>query len=347
MNKQMGETKMRILVIGGTGVISREIVKQSCEKGFDVTVVNRGKRDVVLPKSVKIINVDRNKQEDFAEKMSDIKVDTVIDMTCFDEKAARQTLEIFGEKVKQIIITSSIAAYDRPYKSYPVHEDEESLSQNQEFEYGFQKAQMERYLQGQMGKIKAAITIIRPSLTFGDGTANFGILRQNRNVVRRIREGKPVIMVGEGCIPWSFTFVQDLAKGFVLACGNENTYNDHFHVTNTEVVMWEDLYRAVGKAVGREPKMLYVSSCLLREMLPSVCGHLNYEKVHFSIFSVDKFQKAAPEYVPMVRLDDGVKALVDWWEENDFPYDEEKEELEDKMCEAYEEFREKLLGFTK
>lgn len=338
---------MKLLIVGGTGVISREIVRQALLKGFDVTIVNRGSKKCEIPEGVKVVIADRNQEEDFAGKISQLEFDTVIDMACFNAELAKQTVDVFGDKAKQIIVTSSIAAYERPYKSYPIREEYENLDTAGEFSYGYNKAELERYLQAQMGKVKAAITIIRPSLTFGPGAANFGILRQNRNVVRRIREGKPVVMIGEGVIPWNFTFVQDLAQGFVLSCGNENTYNDWFHVTNTEIVMWEDLYRAVGKAVGKEPKFIYVPTALLREMLPSVCEHLNFEKVHFSIFCVDKFKKAAPEYEPTVKLVDGVKELVDWWEATEFPYDDERDALEDKICEAYENFRGQLLSFTK
>ncbi|RGZ00649.1 NAD-dependent epimerase/dehydratase family protein [Clostridium sp. AM58-1XD] len=334
---------MNLLIIGGTGVISREIVNQAVKAGHKVTIFNRGSKKCEVPPEVTVINGDRNDKGDFKAKMASAAADTVIDMTCFDREAAEQTVEVFGNQVKQIIVTSSIAAYDRPYKSYPIREDEECLDTKREFTYGFQKAEAERYLVSRMGKVNAAITIIRPSLTFGPGAANFGILRQNRNVVRRIREGKPVVMIGEGVIPWSFTFVQDLAEGFLLSCGNEKTYNDCFHVTNTEIVMWEDLYKAVGEAVGREPKFVYVPTVLLREMLPSVCAHLNFEKVHFSVFSMDKFKKAVPEYEPKVRLVDGVKELVDWWEETDFPYDEERDRLEDEICRCYQEFRDKLV----
>ena len=337
---------MKLLILGGTGVISREIVKQALELGHEVTIFNRGSKPCYVPEQVTVVHGDRNKTEDFKQKMAELNVDTVIDMTCFDEKAAKQTVDVFGNKVKQIIITSSIAAYNRPYKSYPIHEDEEKLDTKGEFSYGFHKAEAERYLQSRMGKEAAAITIIRPSLTFGPGAANFGILRQNRNVVRRIREGKQVVMIGEGVIPWSFTFVRDLANGFLLSCGNERTYNECFHITNTEIVMWEDLYKAVGQAVGKEPKFVYVPTILLREMLPDVCAHLNFEKVYFSVFSMDKFKKAAPEYEPRVKLADGVKELVDWWDSVDFPYDEERDKMEDEICRYYEEFRDKLKSLT-
>ena len=334
---------MKILILGGTGVISREIVKQGLEQGHEIMVFNRGNHREEMLEGIEVILGDRTRADEFAEKMKAVDADVVIDMICFNEQAARQTVEVFGNRVSQIIVTSSIAAYDRPYQSYPIREAKETLTEKPDFAYGFNKAEAERYLQGMMGKQKAAITIIRPSLTFGPGAANFGILRQNRNVARRIREGKPVVMIGEGVIPWSFTFVQDLARGFVLSCGNEKTYNDYFHVTNTEIVMWEDLYRAVGKAVGKEPKMVYIPTVLLREMLPSVCEHLNFEKVHFSVFCMDKFKAAAPEYEPKIGLEAGIKELLEWWEKIDFPYDEEKDHLEDEICRCYEEFREHLL----
>ena len=336
---------MKILVLGGTGVISRQIVKQAVAKGYEVTIVNRGNRTLDETKGAEVICGDRG-AADFASKFEGRYFDTVIDMICFNEHDAKQTLEIFGDKADQIIVTSSIAAYDRPYHSYPIVEEAEQMRTDPAFAYGYNKACLDSYLQSQMGKTKAAITVIRPSLTFGEGAANFGILRQNRNVGRRIREGKPVVMTGEGVIPWIFTFAEDLANAFVLACGNKNTYNDCFHVTNDQIVMWEDLYRAVGHAVGKEPNMVYIPTTILKDMLPNVCGHLYFEKTHFSVFSIDKFQKAVPEYQPHVKLDDGIRNLVEWWEKTEFPYDEEREELEDQVCAEYEAFRSKLIGLA-
>ena len=334
---------MKVLILGGTGVISSQIVQEGLKNGFEIITFNRGFKKKESNDQIKVIIGDRKNEADFADKMKDIEVDTVIDMICFNKENAKQTLDVFKDKAKQIIFTSSVAAYERPYKSYPVREDKESLSTFTDFEYAFDKAEMERYLQQEMGKIKAAITVVRPSLTFGEGSANLGILRQNRNLVRRIKAGKPVVMTGEGFTPWSFTFTPDLAKGYILCCGNEKTYNDHFQITNTERVVWEDLYKAIGKVVGVEPKLVYIPSKLLGELWPSVCSHLYYEKMDFSVFSVEKFQKAAPQYQPEVSLEQGIKSVIEWWETNNFPYDEEKEILEDQICAYYEEFKEKLL----
>lgn len=338
---------MKVLVLGGTGVISRQIVKQAVEANHDVTVFNRGMRkDVVTPKGAKVIIGDRKNKEQFEAQMRALDIDVVIDMISFNVEDAKQLLDLFGEKCKQIITTSSSSAYERPYKSMPAREDQEVLTMDDSFAYGFNKAEMDRYLQTQYGKHNAGITIIRPCLTFGEGSSTVGNFRQNINIARRIEQGKPLVMLGEGVIPWSFTFAPDLAMAYVLACGNENTYNDHFHVTNTEVVVWEDLYRAIGKVVGKEPKFAYISSALLRKMYPSLCTHLNYEKVYCAVFSNDKIQKAIPEYKPQITLEQGMKDLMAWWEEIGLPFDEEKDKMEDDICAAYADFEKALIALN-
>ncbi|MFI3168426.1 MAG: NAD-dependent epimerase/dehydratase family protein [Faecalibacterium sp.] len=334
---------MKILILGGTGVISRQIVAQAVAMQHEVTVFNRGIKAAAIPQGVNVVQGDRKDTADFEAKMNALSVDVVIDMISFNVADAKQLLALFGEKCKQIIVTSSTSAYDRPYKSHPVSEEKEQLTMDDSFAYGFNKAEMDRYLQTQMGKCSAAITIVRPCLTFGEGSATVGTFRQNRNIARRIAQGKPVVMVGEGVIPWSFTFAPDLAKAYVLACGNENTYNDYFHITNTEVVVWEDLYRAIGNVVGKEPNFVYIPSALLRKIYPSVCTHLNYEKVHYAVLSNEKIQKAIPEYKPQITLQQGMKDLMAWWEATDFPYDDEKDKIEDDICAAYTAFEQSLL----
>lgn len=336
---------MNILILGGTGAISREIVRQAIGCGHEVTIFNRGTQPP--PSGARVLTGDRHDAGDFAQKMAQVDADVVIDMICFRESDARQTVEAFAGRATQLIFASSVAAYDRPCRSFPVREEHERLRTDPAFQYGFQKAEMERFLQSKMGKTGTAITILRPSLTFGAGSANFGILRQNRNVARRIAEGKPVVMTGEGAVPWSFTFTPDLASAFVLACGNEKTYNDWFHVANTEQTVWEELYRAVGRAVGREPVLYYVPSRLLMELDPQTCSHLYYEKVHFACYSNEKFLKAAPGFAPKISLDEGIRQLVDWWDASGFPYDPEKEQLEDGVCRLYEGFADGLAALRR
>jgi nucleoside-diphosphate-sugar epimerase len=340
---------MKLLIIGGTGVISRAIVRQALDSGFDVTIVNRGTRKIGFEDHVHVIQADRQDKDGFREKLESLRPDVVIDMICFGPEDARQTVELFRHRANQLIFTSSVAAYERPYKTLPTREDAEKPLVTTDFSYGKEKAALEQYLFGEMKAMEkmekdgAAITIIRPSLTFGPGARNFGMLRQNYNVVQRIKDGRPLVMVGEGTFPWSFTYVDDLARGFVLACGNERTYNDHFQVLNNEVVVWEDLYRAIGNLVGKEPILYHVPSVLLKEIDEKLMGHLHYEKTYCSVFSIEKFQKAVPEFRPTCRFQEGIAKVVESWEKEGLGVDAAKDAFEDEICACYEAFRESLL----
>lgn len=332
---------MDILIIGGTGNISRQIVKQGIALGYNVTMVNRGSKDPEECRGAKAIIADR-KAPGFESYFKGLSFDVVIDVICYDVPDAQQTLEIFADKAKQIIFTSSSAVYKRPPVSFPIDEDKEELTEDSSFPYGFKKANMERYLYTQMGKVGCAITIIRPSLTFGPGGANLGMLRQNRNLVRRIQEGRPVITMGEGVMPWAFTFTPDLAKGYLMSCLNERTYNDFFQVCSYIPCLWEDLYRAIGRAVGKEPKLCYIPSDVLYKVDPALFGHLSVEKKYFHVFAVDKFRRACPEFRIDYDLDKGVEMMIEWWKRNNFPFDDSKDRLEDRLCQEYERFTEAM-----
>jgi nucleoside-diphosphate-sugar epimerase len=136
--------------------------------------------------------------------------------------------------------------------------------------------------------------------------------------------------------------VDDLAAGFVCACGNEKTYNNHFQVLNDEVVVWEDLYRKVGELVGREPNLVYVPSILLRTVDEKLMGHLYYEKAYFSVFSTEKFRKAAPDWKPKYTYKEGIAKVIESWEAEHLAFDEQKDQLEDKICALYADFAQNL-----
>ncbi|MEJ2058627.1 MAG: NAD-dependent epimerase/dehydratase family protein, partial [Desulfofustis sp.] len=198
---------MNVLVLGGTGVISRQIVKLLLENNHAVAVYNRGSRALPFSEEVRQLTGDRADRQEF-------------------ESSMRRESFAFGDSGAHIVICSSIAAYKRPYRTVPTIESAEELHDDPTFSYAFDKAEAERYLAGVITEKNLPITIIRPSLTFGPGAANMGVLRQNYGIIDRIRAGKPLVMFGDGSTPFSFTFTPDLAKAFVGVLGNEKTFGD-------------------------------------------------------------------------------------------------------------------------
>jgi nucleoside-diphosphate-sugar epimerase len=333
---------MKVLILGGTGVISREIVRQLLAAKHDVTVFNRG--HAPSASGVATIVGDRQNRQQFEAEMQRTRFDVVIDMICFNADDARSTLRAFGANAGHLVITSSIAAYQRPYRSVPTVEAMERLTEDPVFAYSYHKAEMERVLWASIKDQRLPITIVRPSLTYGPGAANIGVLRQNYGIVDRIRRGKPLVMFGDGQTSWSFTFVPDLAKGYVGIAGNARTFGEAYHVTSEERCVWEDLYLEFGRLVGKAPKIVHVASDILRLAAPNVCSHLFFEKTYAGLFDNAKLRSVLPGFKADVTLAAGLKTILEWYDKEAHAVDPEKDALEDRIVALHEEYAAKMTG---
>jgi nucleoside-diphosphate-sugar epimerase len=333
---------MKVLIIGGTGVISRAITAELLTRGHEPTLFTRGKRQLSFAKDVRQIIGDRNDRVGFGKLFETERFDVVIDMISFTADEVSLTVETFAGRVQQIIVCSSSLAYKRPYRSIPIREDAEELCDTltPQFPRPLDKAGMERYLQeqGRAHNQAITITIIRPSFTLGAGTSAFGILRQNYGVVDRIRKGKPVVMSGDGLHPWTYTFAPDLAKAFVGAVGNPATYGQHYHATSEERTLWQDAYLEIGKILGKEVHLFHMSSEALLHAAPKMCAHLYYEKSHVGAFDNSKIRRDIPDFKPAISLNEGMRSLIDWYEAEACIVDPVKDALEDKLFAAHSTF---------
>ena len=333
---------MKVLILGGTGVISREIVRQLLVKGHEVTVFNRGSKALPFAKEVEKLVGDRQRRDEFEAAMQRTRYDVVIDMICFTPDDARSTARAFGGNAGHIIVTSSIAAYKRPYRSVPTVEAMETMWDDPVFPYAFNKAEMEKPLWKSIKQDKLPITIIRPSLTYGPGAVNIGVLRQIYGIVDRIRRGKPLVMFGDGSTSWTWTFVPDLAKGYVAIAGNAKTFGEDYHVTSEERCIWDDLYLEFGRLVGKAPKIIHIPSELLYSAAPNLCSHLYFEKTFAGLFDNSKLRSAVPDFKADVSLHEGLKSILAWWEAEAHTIDPEKDALEDRLVAFYDDFAGKM-----
>jgi nucleoside-diphosphate-sugar epimerase len=339
---------MRVLILGGTGVLSRAIVDRLLLDKHEVAIFNRGSKELSFNGEVRQLVGDRMNREAFESAMAKERFDAVIDMICFNEADARSTVRAFKGRVGQLVICSSIAAYKRPYRSVPTVEAAESLHDDPVFAYAFHKAEVERYLWGVIAAEKLPITLIRPSLTYGPGVINMGVLRQNYGIVHRIRQGKPLVMFGDGSTPWSFTFAPDLAKGFAGVLGNPATYGQAYHVTSEERSIWEDLYLTFGKIVGKTPRIVHIPSALLHKAAPNLCGHLSWEKTYAGLFDNSKIKRDVPGYKAEISLEEGLKTIVAWYEREAHTVDPEKDALEDTLVSLYQRWEAEIADlYTK
>lgn len=337
---------MKVLVLGGTGVISRDIAKLLIQAGHEVTLYNRGSRSVPIVGNFRQLTGDRGDRARFEASMREERFDAVIDMICFNQADARSTVAAFGESGAHIVICSSVAAYKRPYQSVPTVESEESLFADPQFTYAFDKAEVERYINAVIEERQLPVTLIRPSLTFGPGAANMGVLRQNYGIIDRIRKGKPLVMFGDGSTTFSFTFTPDLAKAFVGVLGNEKTHGEAYHVCSEERTRWEDLYLEFGKVLGCEVKIVHVPSELLVAANPDLFSHLFFEKTFPGLFDNSKIRRVLPDFTCDISLHEGVKMMVEWFEKEANQVDPEKDDLENRIVELHAGWKKQMQGLS-
>jgi len=332
---------MKVLVIGGKGMISRQIVNQLLHANHEVTIFDKDVTPSTLKSGVRQISGDKFNRSEFESSMQKEKFDVVIDMLCFNSEDAVSVVNAFRDNVEQLIITSSVAAYNRPTISMPIREECEELNRQTLWAYGIQKANVERYLSEVIKNENYPITIVRPSITYGVGAVNVGVLRQNYGIVDRIRKGKPLIMFGDGKTPWSFTFAPDLAKGFVSLVGQKKAYGEAFHVSNEDKRVWEDLYLEFGKILGIEPNIVYIPSSILYKAAPSLCDHIYFEKCYAGLYDNSKMRTINPDFRANIALNEGLQMLLEYFERDNPVVEPRKDKLEDDLASLYSLWSEK------
>lgn len=237
---------MRVLVIGGTGTISTAIVRELLHKGHEVSVLNRGTREV---EGVTQITADRYHREAFLRAVENRKFDCVIDMICYREEDARSLCEAFGGRTPQIIFCSTVDVYKKPAAYYPITEDT-PLGADPAFEYAWHKVECERILREEAEKGSFALTVVRPAATYSDHSTPISPVGDGRGLMHRIRVGKPLIVIGDGSSLWSSGHSDDVGRAIANAVGNPKAMNNCYTLASHEAITWEQYYRTVAEVMG-------------------------------------------------------------------------------------------------
>lgn len=305
---------MNVLFIGGTGIISTAITKRLAEMdGVNLFLVNRGNRSSVIPENVTVINADINDEDFVREQIKDLSFDAVCDFIAFVPEHLERDFRLFKGKTKQFMYISSASAYQKPLSNYRITEG--TPLANPYWEYSRNKIACEDFLMKMYRENGFPITIIRPSHTYDERSVPLGVHGKfgSWQIVKRMIEGKPVIVHGDGTSLWTMTHNSDFAKAFVGLIGNAHAIGEAFQITSDETLTWNQIYKAIADALGVELKPYYVSSDFLAAVSDyDLCGSLIGDKANSVVFDNSKLKRAVPDFVPTVRFDQGVKKTIDY-----------------------------------
>lgn len=305
---------MNVLFIGGTGIISTAITKRlAATDGVSLFLVNRGNRSFVIPENVTVINADINDEDFVREQIKDLSFDAVCDFIAFVPEHLERDFRLFKGKTKQFMYISSASAYQKPLSNYRITEG--TPLANPYWEYSRNKIACEDFLMKMYRENGFPVTIIRPSHTYDERSVPLGVHGKfgSWQIVKRMIEGKPVIVHGDGTSLWTMTHNSDFAKAFVGLIGNAHAIGEAFQITSDETLSWNQIYKAIADALGVELKPYYVSSDFLAAVSDyDLCGSLIGDKANSVVFDNSKLKRAVPDFVPTVRFDQGVKKTIDF-----------------------------------
>ena len=301
---------MKILILGGTGLISVGIVKHLLAGMHEVTMVNRGKRENVLPSEVSIIHADRSNPMELENAVEGKKWDVVIDMICFTPAQAEQDVLLFARKCDHFIFCSTVCTYGVKIPNSIIID--ETFPQEPISGYGKNKLLCEKIFLQAHAEAKFNVTIIRPSHTYGPGSQLIDNLEPDSVAWDRIEKGKPVICAGDGMGLWVSTYRDDVGKLFAGACLNDQTYGQCYNATRETVLTWREYYRQVSYAVGKRAKVLFLPASWIIQRDPKRFGLLAEITQFHGAYTSAKARRDVPIFDCVTELRDGAeKTLLD------------------------------------
>lgn len=301
---------LKVLFIGGTGIISSACSPLALEYGIDLTLFNRGqtsdKRPV--PSGAKVIQGDINDREAARSLLADKTFDVVVDWIAFTPENVERDLNLFQGKIGQYVFISSASAYQKPVPHLPI--TEETPLGNPFWAYSRAKQACEELLIRTHQETGFPVTIVRPShtydktlLPFSGGFTNLG----------RMLAGKPVIIHGDGTSLWVMTHHQDFAKGFVGLLGRQEAIGETYQITSDEVLTWNMIYQYIADAAGVDLHPVHIPSEVIARFDPDWGAGLLGDKAHSVIFDNSKIKQLVPEFEAEIPYQQGCQETVDWY----------------------------------
>jgi nucleoside-diphosphate-sugar epimerase len=329
---------MRVLFIGGTGIIGTACTRLAAQRGIDLTLLTRGQRSSHVPLGVKSLTADIDDPPAARQLLQTESFDAVVDWIAFTPSHVERDLELFRGRTRQYVFISSASAYQKPASHYFITES--TPLANPYWDYSRDKIACEERLMRAYREEGFPVTIVRPSLTYGDTQVALAVnsWAKSYTVIDRMRRGKKVIVPGDGTSLWVITHNTDFAKGLVGLLGHEQAVGHAFHITSDEVMCWDQFYRITAEAAGAEPNLIHIASDFIAACLPDKLGGLTGDKAVSVVFDNSKIKRFVPGYCATMPFGQGIRRTLAWFDADPVrrQVDVEADAAYDKLIEAYE-----------
>ncbi len=324
---------MKVLFIGGTGVISSACSQLAVQRGIELYLLNRGQTSRPIPEGAHVLRGDIRDTQSVRTALGDTTFDVVVDWIAYTPEHVQGDIELFHDRTRQYIFISSASVYQTPPARLPVTES--TPLDNPFWDYSRAKIDCEERLVKAYRDRHFPITIVRPSHTYDRTKLP---VTGGYTVIDRMRKGKKVIVHGDGTSLWVLTHHTDFAKGFVGLLGNNHAIGEVFHITSDEILTWNQIFETLARAAGAEANIVHVASDLIATFDPDWGAGLLGDKSHSMIFDNSKIKSIVPDFAATIPYSWGAEEQITWYDADPARQvvDEKLDRLMDEIIEAYE-----------
>lgn len=299
-----------ILYLGGTGTISAACVRRSVALGHEVSVLNRGGARRPLPPEVRLIQADIRDPASVRAALAGETFDVVAEFLAFTPEHIATDLDLFEGRTRQYVFVSSASAYEKPPRRLPVTES--TPLRNPFWQYSRDKIACEDVLVAAHRERGLPVTIVRPSHTYDERLLpTLG----GWTDIARMREGRPVIVHGDGTSLWTITHSDDFAVAFTGLLANPAAIGDAFTITGSHAPTWNQIYGWLADAAGvATPDLVHVASDTIAAFAPDLGPGLIGDKAHSMVFDNAKVTALVPEFRTTITFDEGARRILAFYD---------------------------------
>ncbi len=326
---------MKVLFIGGTGIISSACSKLAVERGVDLYLLNRGQSARPAPEGAHLLRADARDRGMLAAALQGCTFDAVVNWIAFTPEHVETDIELFRGITGQYVFISSASAYQKPPASLPITES--TPLRNPFWQYSQNKIACEERLNAAYRAEGFPVTIVRPSHTYDRTKLP---LQGDFTMIERMRKGKPVVVHGDGTSLWVMTHHEDFARAFLGLLANQHAIGQAYHITSDEMLTWNQIYETLGRAAGvTAPQLVHVPSDLINAWDPIWGPGLIGDKANSVIFDNTKIKRAVPGWEATIPFARGAEEMIAWHDADPARrrVDEKFDAMLDRMIEAYRE----------
>lgn len=302
---------MKVLYIGGTGIISSACSEVAVSRGIDLYHLRRGQTARPVPSGIHVLQANARDPASVRSALGEHRFDVVVDFIAFTPDHIAFDIESFRERTSQFVFISSASAYVKPPTSLPITES--TPLKNPFWPYSRAKIACEEALIAAYRQSGFPMTIVRPSHTY-DRT--LFPCHGGYTAVDRMRRGKPVVVHGDGTSLWTLTHHIDFARAFVGLLGNPRAIGESFHITSDEWLTWDQIHRMLADAAGVRAELVHVPSETIAAYDPEWGGSLVGDKMHSLVFDNAKVKRFVPGWEATIPFSSGAREIMSYYDEH-------------------------------